>query len=423
MCYNISVVIQVLQSLEVICLDALDVVLNKDQVIPYFQPIISADEQVVIGYEVLARIKTNEGVKSLGWFFRDKSIPEEYRQEIDDYLQTLALQKLLAQDEKIILFFNVDIELMFQDEDELFIKKYQQFAKEGIHSSRIVLEFKEEEIIGNVSQYKHFISYMKSLGFKIAIDGVGKHASNLEHIVQIKPDILKVDLSFIEGDSFLQMYRDVLYSITMLSRKIGATLLFQGINDFGQLNYAWRNGGRYYQGYYIGSPKENMGEEIIKLSLTKEFQHFINFEQKKIKAVYELSEKLEQRLKEIVKPIKNIDNVDDFLLKIAEKMDEFAFRLYVCDQNGFQISANVQKNDEGNWMTEAEGRHKNWSWRPYFLENIFRMNIEQKGILSDLYTDIEKDEIIRTYSYPIDQDLYIFIDIPYQYLFEQEGLL
>ncbi|GAF13889.1 hypothetical protein JCM19045_3175 [Bacillus sp. JCM 19045] len=51
------------------------------------------------------------------------------------------------------------------------------------------------------------------------------------------------------------------------------------------------------------------------------------------------------------------------------------------------------------------------------------MNVEKKGILSDLYTDIERDEQIRTYSYPISSNQYVFIDIPYDYLFEQDDLL
>lgn len=405
-------------------MDALDVVMNRENVLPYFQPIISADEHLIVGYEALARIKTNDGVKSLGWFFRDKSIPEEYRQEIDDHVQTLALEKLLLAKSKPFLFLNVDISIMAEDSDELFIRKFERYRAKGISPDQIVLEFKEQDIVGKVSQYRHFIAYIQSLGFRVAVDEVGKNTSNLEHIVQLKPDILKIDLSFLEGDAFLQLYRDVLYSITMLSRKIGATLLFQGINEFGQLNYAWRNGGRYYQGYYLGGPKEQiMDEEISKFSLKKAFQHFINFERKKIKAQYELTEKLEQKLKTILKTMKMNEDFDQMVLEVAEQCAEFTFRVYICDKDGYQQSANAIKNQNGDWIIEKEGRNKNWSWRPYFLENIVRMNFERKGILSDLYTDIERDEIIRTYSYPIDENYFIFIDIPYHYLFEQEGLL
>ena len=35
---------------------------------------------------------------------------------------------------------------------------------------------------------------------------------------------------------------------------------------------------------------------------------------------------------------------------------------------------------------------KNWSWRPYFLENIMKMRFENKARLSDLYADIETEK-------------------------------
>lgn len=50
-------------------LDPLDILTNIEDVIPYYQPIFSAEEQKVIGYEVLGRIKVESEVKSLGPFF------------------------------------------------------------------------------------------------------------------------------------------------------------------------------------------------------------------------------------------------------------------------------------------------------------------------------------------------------------------
>ena len=103
-------------------------------------------------------------------------------------------------------------------------------------------------------------------------------------------------------------------------------------------------------------------------------------------------------------------------------MDQIAFRMYVCDEDGFQKSPNIFKGKDG-WTTQKEYIHKNWSWRPYFLENIIKMRNERKGILSDLYSDIESGETIRTFSYPINTNEFLFIDLAYHYLFENAELL
>ena len=76
-------------------MDALDILTDLDHVIPYFQAIFSADEQLVIGYEVLGRYHGKDGVESLGSFFLDEGIPEEYKQEVDHVILTKALDKAL----------------------------------------------------------------------------------------------------------------------------------------------------------------------------------------------------------------------------------------------------------------------------------------------------------------------------------------
>ncbi|WP_269758308.1 hypothetical protein [Thalassobacillus sp. C254] len=45
-------------------MDALDIVLHKDKALPYFQPVIGADKQDVIGYEVVGRFKNEEEIIS-----------------------------------------------------------------------------------------------------------------------------------------------------------------------------------------------------------------------------------------------------------------------------------------------------------------------------------------------------------------------
>jgi hypothetical protein len=106
---------------------------------------------------------------------------------------------------------------------------------------------------------------------------------------------------------------------------------------------------------------------------------------------------------------------------MAQELSDVCFRIYICDENGFQQSANIFKK-EGSWNLEPQYVNKNWSWRPYFLENIIRMSYEQKGILSDLYSDIESGESIRTFSYPIDAHHYVFIDLSYSFLYERDAL-
>ncbi|UOE92628.1 EAL-associated domain-containing protein [Alkalihalobacillus sp. LMS39] len=405
-------------------MDPLDVLMNKEKVIPYFQPIISADKQEVVGYEVLARIMTSQGVKSLGWFFHDESIPYEYQEEIEDHIQTLALEYYINHDLEQFLCLNINIQSLLKDDGERLFTKLRAYESKGLFFEKIVLEIQESDYVENYNNIKHLLVYIQNTGVRISIGGIDNATTNLERMAVLKPSIVKVNVGFIEGDAFPELYRDVLHSLSSLTRKLGATLLFEKIDTYQKLNFAWKNGGRYYQGYYLSVPKAEFIEaDFCKHSIRKEFHHFINYERKKIESQLSLTETVGLRLKATLKAVKSYGDFDAAVLSIAKALTDLTFRVYICDHDGFQQSSNAVKTENGDWTLEKESRSKNWSWRPYFLENIVRMNYEKKGLLSDLYTDIEKDEMIRTYSYPIGEQLFLFIDIPYSYLYEKDGLL
>lgn len=409
---------------EVIGLDPLEVMLNLKQVIPYYQPVISADTQLIVGYEVLPLFKEENGnLKQLDWFFDDGSIPGDFHFELNNDVQQKALHTFMESDQSMNLTFYYNARLLMKDDGESLLTLLQSSAQKGLDLHKIIIEIKEASITEQSNDLRKLIKYMKTLGIRIAIDVEQRNAS-LERLVQLEPNIVKVDAGFLDDDLLPQLYGDVHHSLSMLSRKIGAALLFKGITTYSQLNYAWRHGGHYYQGSYLKQPESNFVEaDCSQEKIKTDFQRFVLFERKKMKAQLELTNWINEQFKMMLPSVKSDDAYDDIILKIGEASTNFAFRIYICNEEGIQLSSNAEKNAIGEWELHYEGRNKNWSWRPYFFENVMRMNVEKKGLLSDLYTDIERDERIRTYSFPISETLYVFLDIPYAYLYEQEGLL
>lgn len=408
-------------------MDPLDIMMNKDHVVPYFSPIISADTQKIIGYEVEAYWTEHLKPININWFFGDHDIPREYRIEIEDHLQAKAFESLQKEDrlgDQLLLFFHYNVKLLQVDNGETLTARLAQMVEQGMTYKQIVIIIGFDQSLEEVIKMKHALMYIQSLGIQIALDAEDTTTSQLEFISQIRPNVIRVSCSFLQDHSLPGMYRDIHHSLSSLARKIGSTLLFNGIHSFSQLNYVWRNGGRYYQGRYLHKPNPfYVDEKNQEPQLVKDMNHFIQFERKKVEAQLHLSNQLTASLKHVLKTVANSESLDDIVLTIAKALTNYTFRVYICNENGYQESSNGEKNESGKWFLRPESKAKNWSWRPYFLENIVRMNVEKKGILSDLYTDIDKDEQIRTYSYPLSEALYVFIDIPYVYLFDQDDLL
>lgn len=402
-------------------MDALDILTNLDRVFPYFQPIFSADEQRVIGYETLGRYIHNGQLTSLGPFFQDRNIPEEYRLEVDNIVLAKALEQAESLDKEIQIFVNREAELLLYDNGESFLQLLLRFQERGIALERIVIEIAAED--PKYNEIIHLMNYFRTYGIKIALDKMGDDGSHLDRIGQLQPDIVKVDLLPLRSIDPSPVYRDILYSLSVLARKIGATLLFKNIEMLYQLQFAWKHGGRFYQGYYLGKPSADfIATDLLKNKLKKEFHEFILSEKKKLKAVYDISEKLQERMQQLLGKSRKSSDYNEMMEMLAKDLDQMAFRMYICDEDGFQKTANMFKKDE-QWMIQPEYYGKNWSWRPYFLEDIFKMRREKKGILSDLYRDLETGELIRTFSYPINTEEYLFIDLSYEFLYQHGGLL
>ncbi|MDK2933857.1 MAG: hypothetical protein PWP27_1667 [Clostridiales bacterium] len=55
--------------------------------------------------------------------------------------------------------------------------------------------------------------------------------------------------------------------------------------------------------------------------------------------------------------------------------------------------------------------HYNWCWRPYFLQTILKMLTSSMGVLTGPYRDITTKQKIYTFSFPLDGQHFLFIDI------------
>ncbi|WP_047981806.1 EAL domain-containing protein [Ornithinibacillus contaminans] len=408
-------------------MDPLKIMLQLEHVIPYYKPIVSADSQLVIGYEVCPYFHdtdTNDE-QSLDWFFSDSSIPEDFQLELTNYILEKTLDRFIEMQDSPLLFFNYNVQLLFNDNAKTLLEILQSYATRGFTYDKIVVQIKETEITEEMETIGSLLKYMNATGIQISLDDVGQRNGNLDRLVLLKPNIVKVDAGFLKEDELPHLYRDVHHALSMVSRKIGATLLFKDIRSYNQLNYAWRNGVRYYQGEYLmGDSPDLVDPTICQDRLNRDFQRFVQFERKRVQAQLTFTNQINDLFKKILPTINSDDDDYDIIVaKVGQLCDEFVFRVYITNEEGVQLSSNAEKNELGEWQLHQEGKQKNWSWRPYFFENIIRMNVEKKGILSDMYTDIMRNEQIRTYAFPLSKTLYIFLDIPYTYLYEQDGLL
>lgn len=403
-------------------LDPLHILENLHKAKPVFQPIVSAAKHNVIGYEVLGRFENDGTWHSLGDFFHDPDVPDEFKIEVDQYLLQKAVEEMLKAANTGLLFINRNAQQLLANSGEDFLHTLRLLEQKGFSMERIVLEITEHDFEEDFDILNHLLLYYKTYGIKIAVDHVGAKSSNIDRIRQLKPHILKIDTGLIRNNN-PDVFQDIIYSLSVLARRIGSMFLYENIEDIHQLHFAWKHGGRYYQGYYLAKPAfQLLADNSLAIDTRVHVQEFVEREKSLIDARLAFSLVCDDKVKKVIPHWRGQQEADNFIQKIIELFDQESFRIYICNSEGQQVSSNFRKREE-KWRIESDQKGSHWAFRPYFLENTRRMRTWHNGILSDTYSDIETGEMIRTFSYPLSDQHFLFIDISPSYMTEKDYLL
>lgn len=404
----------------VFSMDVLAIIDKIENIEVLFEPIYSADEHIIIAYEALGQLTTNNETINIVDFIYDESVPVYIRSEVEQSFIKQVLEVSKDQLEENRLFISCNPDLFMIDFGDSYIKLLKEYIDESL-LSQVYLTMRINHFKGELNQLIHPVRYLKTYGIKIVLDQLNSE-SKLEQILILEPAILKIKVSQLNYDAWgAQSY--VFNTIQSLALKMGAMLMFDEITTDYQLHLAWKNGARYFKGSYLQKPsKKFVSKNELKERFHNECKQFISTEIKLLEAKFEEMDKLQKNIFSIVDEVKPNSKDIDKLLELASKLENIAFRFYICDEEGFQTSPNIIRKD-GKWEVDDSKIGKNWSWRPYFLFNIIQLRHNGKGELSSPYNDIETGETTRTFSMALSNQKYLFIDINYDYLYEHNIIM
>lgn len=396
-------------------MEVLDILDSLNEMTVYYEPIFSADSHSIVAYEVSGKLTIDGKTIDIVEFTYDKAIPEDLRKEAELYLIDKAIKELKDSLKDFYFYLPCNPNLFMTDVGDAYFQTIKQNIDESL-LSKIYLVIPAHRYEGDSEDLHHPIRYMKTYGVKIALDEIGKD-SNLDQILMLEPAVLMINISQLNYDAWGSQ-NPVFLTIQNLAIKMGAALMFTDIKTDYQLHHAWKHGSRYFKGEYLQKPSTQLTPiDASKERFRNDCKQFIATERKQLEVKYEEIKKLKRNILTIVEQSKVQSDDVESLLALGNKLTSYAFRFYICNEEGFQISPNIVRKD-GEWEVEEEALGKNWSWRPYFLMNIIKLKDDAKAELSNIYSDIKTGELTRTFSMKLDEDEYLFIDISHDYLYE-----
>lgn len=392
------------------------------KIVPFFQPIVSLEDGLIYGYEVLARkIGLKEAI-SLGDFFADESISPEEKLQTDRAVRRQAFEYYKSIEEELNfpypqLFVNIHPSWLevYQKKGETIFPSIQMMTALGIRGNRVVIEITEHQFNSDVENINQLLQQYRDFGCKIAVDDF--HFENFDRLIAFKPDIVKIDIELVKRSLKDPDYNKLIQHVSRFCSEIGVSVLFEGVETKESALNAVQSGANLLQGFYFSKAEKAFQKQTV---FSKEVSHILSksvFDQYRHAQACSLAQKqlnriLDESLREIPFLPHQCREPDRVLSSLVEHFPRECYRAYICESDGKQISSNFTRSGKtGEYLKQEEYCGKNWAWRPYFVFNTVRLHSSGLGILSEPYLDREHQVALRTFSYPLNENTFLFVDI------------
>lgn len=228
--------------------------LDNDSLTTHFQPIFSAKDSAVYGYEALTRIRGSRDI-NIGELFKKailtntiSSLDVKCRENAISIAASLGINR-----NNSYLFINVCPEALMDPAHTLGITD-DLVERWGISKEKIILEITEESAIHNYNLFKQAIRYYRKRNYKIAIDDFGAGYGGLKMLSVIEPDFVKIDRYFISNIDKAMIKFNLVDSIAIACHRIGIKVIAEGIEREDELNVLLNMGIEFLQGYHLCKP-------------------------------------------------------------------------------------------------------------------------------------------------------------------------
>ena len=244
-----------------------------NEVIPYYQPIISLKTGQIVGFEALARWFRSKGkLVSPSTFI---PVAEETGLIIPIGMSLLEQacrdashwQRDNPENQSLTVSVNLSSKQFTQS--DLIRRISDILIKTGFHPRNLRLEVTESLLMADAVSASEILRELKFMGIQISIDDFGTGYSSLSYLHRFPFDILKIDRSFVSN-----MYTDreswgIVKTIITLANELGKSVVAEGIEREEHVTMLSELSCEYGQGFFFSKP---ISHEEVRVFLSEHSQ-------------------------------------------------------------------------------------------------------------------------------------------------------
>jgi len=212
-----------------------------------YQPIVDLVDGTTIGVEALSRFPEGHSDRPEVWF------AEAHEVHLGVQLELAALTAALRDIDR----FPADCAISLNASPEALKSPALRYVLEAAPADRIVIEVTEHDQVQDYPQLVASLRDLRERGVRIAVDDTGSGFASLQHILELQPDIVKLDRSLVTDLDKSPVRRSLVAALQHFSTEVDLSLIAEGIETVGELEAVMELGIRVGQGFLLADPSEN----------------------------------------------------------------------------------------------------------------------------------------------------------------------
>lgn len=221
-------------------------VLDADLLALVYQPIFDLRTGELFGCEALSRIASPPVRPPDAWFAEAMAVglgPEFEAKAVEKAIGALARLP-----DNVVVAANLSPETVFSP----YLLGVLGAAEDC--ASRLVLEITEHAAVDHYEALVRMLARLRRLGVRIAVDDAGAGYASFHHILNLSPDIIKLDKVLIDTIDTDTARQALVRALRAFAAEIGSRLCAEGVERPEQLEVLVHLGVDLAQGYLFARP-------------------------------------------------------------------------------------------------------------------------------------------------------------------------
>lgn len=226
--------------------------LNEERLKCFAQPLQDRNG-AVIGHEMLMRGEGKDGSTIYPDRMLKAAATPELKAKLDRAARVAAVHSgtQLAPESNIFINF---LPSSVYDPQYCLETTFAAARKTAIDPGRLIFEVVETDKIGDFDHLAAIIARYREEGFAIALDDFGTGFNNIETVIRLRPEYIKLDKLLIMDSLQDRLKTQFILEIASVAQMNGIKTIAEGIENKETLEHVRQLGVDFFQGYYLGRP-------------------------------------------------------------------------------------------------------------------------------------------------------------------------